>query len=38
MVSFINAMYNMWGEKALFGLYNFDINATNEAVQALLGG
>ena len=37
-VSFINAMYNMWGEKALFGLYNYDINATAQAVQNLLGG
>ena len=38
VASFINAMYNLWGEKALFGLYNFDINATNQAVQDLLGG
>ncbi len=31
VICFINAMYNMWGEKALFGFYNYDVNSTNEA-------
>lgn len=35
VICFINAMYNMWGEKALFGLYNFDINSTNKASEKL---
>ena len=35
VICFINAMYNMWGEKALFGLYNYDANATNQASDGL---
>ena len=35
VICFINAMYKMWGEKALFGLYNYDVNSTNRAMEGL---
>ncbi len=35
LIAFINAMYNMWGEKALFGFYNYDVNATDKASSDL---
>ncbi len=36
VICFINAMYNMWGEKALFGFYNYDLNSTKQAAADLL--
>ncbi|MCK5128235.1 MAG: hypothetical protein KAQ68_00170 [Clostridiales bacterium] len=35
IICFINAMYNMWGDEALFGLYNFKMYATSQAVEAM---
>lgn len=35
-ICFINAMYSMWGEKVLFGFYNYDLSSTNQAVGDLL--
>ena len=35
VICFINAMYNMWGEKTLFGLYNYDLSSTSQAAGDL---
>jgi hypothetical protein len=33
VICFINTMYNMWGEEALLGLYNYNMVATNAAAE-----